>query len=583
MGANDLLALLAASIWLLVESVAMANDVVITKLCNHIQLISDHAVDATDMERRLACGDDKNPPWSDVPANQAKLFLSSFLQGRGYYHPRFTSVGLHLEVQLGEVTLVHEISTQGAPQSLMISRYWQPPGQPLKPSLLDNLEDWVRSELKATGYPCPTVSSRANTDTGDITLLIATGPKQLITAIEAEDVPGVNLSAMRRNDAFHLGDEFNNNWLGLTANRLTAKDLLLSTHFLARCSVDGATVIQKAIPGLPRQATAGVGYNTERGPLLRATLQNSRLDSNASSYTLNLQLSQRLQNFTAKSEWYLRRTPGRFHLAPLLQVQRNDENSYEAQSGKIRVAPASTYDSSVYGLAFTYGPAIEQVRTRRGDGPAYSHIVALEGEVRFMTHDFEYFHPTPRSGYAFGLASTSATTALGSDADFQRLAIDGQALLNIRDLAPPLLVLGVRGSAASTIIGAGPAHLAALPPTYRHFLGSAANLRGFARGALPTRGQGALTAAYLGMEARLAAGLPAGLQPLIFYDMGKTGRASLQMDRPLYYAPGIGLRWQSPLGSLRLTAARGMVAKASTEERRGLERWVFYFSFGEEF
>ena len=583
MGAYDLLVLIATAIWLFADAVAMANGAVTTMLCNHIQLISDHQIDATDMERRLACGDDKNPPWSDVPTNQAKLFLSSFLQGRGYYHPQFVSVDQRLVVQLGEVTLVHEISTQGAPQSLMIRRYWQPPGQPLKPSVLDDLEDWVRSELKSTGYPCPTVSSKANTDTGDIALLIATGPKQQITAIEEEEVPGVHPGFMRRNDAFHIGDEFNNNWLGLTANRITSKDLLLSTHFLARCSVDGATVMQKAIPGLPRQATAGVGYNTERGPLLRATLYNSRLDSSASSYTLNLQLSPRLQNFTAKSEWYLSRAPTRFHLAPLLQLQRTDENSFEAQSGKIRLAPASTYDNSVYGLAFAYGPAIEQVRTRRGDGPAYSHIVALEGEARFMTHDFEYFHPTPRSGYAALLTTTSASTALGSDADFQRIAIDGQALFNVRDLAPPLLVLGMRGSAASTIIGSDPAHLAALPPTYRHFLGSAANLRGFARGALPTGGKGALTAVYLGMEARLAAGLPAGLQPLIFYDMGKTGRTSLQIDRPLYYAPGIGLRWQSPLGSLRLTAARGMVAKASTEERRGLERWVFYFSFGEEF
>jgi translocation and assembly module TamA len=173
--------------------------------------------------------------------------------------------------------------------------------------------------------------------------------------------------------------------------------------------------------------------------------------------------------------------------------------------------------------------------------------------------------------------------ALGSGVDFQRLMFDGQALWNVRDLAPPLIVLGMRGSVASTVIGAGPEHLAELPPMYRHFLGSSTNMRGFAREALPTGGKGALTAAYLGLEARLAAGLPAGLQPLLFYDMGKTGRTSLQLDRPLYYSPGLGMRWQSPLGSLRLTAARGMVAHASADERRGLERWVFYLSFGEEF
>jgi len=567
----------------LCAAVARAETPVTTALCGHIHLVSDHKVEATDMERRLACGDDKNPPWSDVPANQAKLFLSSFLQGRGYYRPTFTIVDERMVVALGEATLVQEIQTQGAPPTLLISRYWQPPGKPLTPKLLDDLEDWVRSELKATGYPCPTVTSRANTDTGQITVSMVAGAKQVIAAIEADDVPGVDPGVIRRNDAFHVGDEFNNNWLGLTANRITRKDLLLSTHFFARCTPAGAMVSQKSIPGLPRQATAGFGYNTERGPLARATFHNSRLDRTASSYTLNLQLSQRLQNFTARGEWYVLREPTRFHIEPMLQIQRADENTFEARSGKIRLAPASTFDNATYGVAFAFGPALELVRTIRGDGPVYSHIVALDGEARLMTHDFEYYHPTPRSGYALGLGSTLAMRALGSGVDFQRLMFDGQALWNVRDLAPPLIVLGMRGSVASTVIGAGPEHLAELPPMYRHFLGSSTNMRGFAREALPTGGKGALTAAYLGLEARLAAGLPAGLQPLLFYDMGKTGRTSLQLDRPLYYSPGLGMRWQSPLGSLRLTAARGMVAHASADERRGLERWVFYLSFGEEF
>jgi outer membrane translocation and assembly module TamA len=93
---------------------------------------------------------------------------------------------------------------------------------------------------------------------------------------------------------------------------------------------------------------------------------------------------------------------------------------------------------------------------------------------------------------------------------------------------------------------------------------------------------GALSAAFLSFEVRLAELLPGGFQPFAFLDGGIFGSKALRFSGPVYYSPGAGLRWESPVGMIRGTLGHGFKAggnQAGTKEGH----WQFYVSFGEEF
>jgi len=125
-----------------------------------------------------------------------------------------------------------------------------------------------------------------------------------------------------------------------------------------------------------------------------------------------------------------------------------------------------------------------------------------------------------------------------------------------------------------------------LPPDWRQFFGGSQDLRGFGLKELPGNDSaGALFGVYLGTELRFTDLLPWGLQPFTFVDLGAMGRNSLQLDRPYFWSPGFGVRWQTSFGSIRTTLAHGFLEKndPNVNAPKSLSHWQFYFSFGEEF
>ncbi|MEQ1876693.1 MAG: hypothetical protein ABL958_08600, partial [Bdellovibrionia bacterium] len=66
-------------------------------LCGRV--FSDRPIrpDLDAVEKRLVCGEDREG-WSDIPLNQARFHLKTFLQKRGYHGAAFT-------VERGEMTV----------------------------------------------------------------------------------------------------------------------------------------------------------------------------------------------------------------------------------------------------------------------------------------------------------------------------------------------------------------------------------------------------------------------------------------------------------------------------------------------
>ena len=117
-----------------------------------------------------------------------------------------------------------------------------------------------------------------------------------------------------------------------------------------------------------------------------------------------------------------------------------------------------------------------------------------------------------------------------------------------------------------------------LTPQFHYYLGGSSDIRGFARKSLPREVNPALTQLYSGLELRLASVLPYKIEPLIFLDGGVLGFSSNRLEMPFYYAPGSGIRWNSPFGVFRATLALGYIYQNAASANI-----QFFLSYMEEF
>jgi translocation and assembly module TamA len=246
--------------------------------------------------------------------------------------------------------------------------------------------------------------------------------------------------------------------------------------------------------------------------------------------------------------------------------------------------PAMDWDVAGLRLEFRAGPAFEYVRTLDGQGPADASFFTVETRLNLMSHLYEHYLREPRSGWEARIETSSRRKGAYSPFSADRVRLVGQSLWNLGRFDPPLAVLGLRGVAETTRLGPGAeGDPTALPPTLRFFLGGDQDIRGFARRQLPPSEQGFLTALYQGVELRAGDVLPYNVQPLVFIDAAMAGRRDLRLDRDVYWSPGAGLRWGSPVGSFRFTFARGYTWRRDPELASIAPHWQFFFSFGQEF
>ncbi len=422
-----------------------------------------------------------------------------------------------------------------------------------------------------------------STKTGEMALHFEPGQKLDVLSVTEETVPRIDTGILRRYDAFRIGQRFNLNWLTLTSRRTEDDGLVTSTYFLHECSPEGVTLTQKTIPGRPRLFVIGFGASTEELAIIRSSWKHARIGRMGSSVKLSAYASFRRQRAAVEGKLYLLPKPSRWYLGPLLSVERQDEAQYELLKTNILVAPAVAWDSQSVGYHFFAGPDVSYTHTYRGDNTGGTHF--FTGSIGFQatSHDFEYYDNKPRSGFTVGLAAEFNHRDLFSSATAQRFSVAGHWLWNVAGFDPPFLIVGIRGGASTTLVDRGSVSFNRLPPQYQHYLGGAATVRGYSRKELPKNPNVALTAAFVGSEMRFVGILPANLQPLLFADVGVLGNDSFDWELPAYWSPGFGMRWGSPFGVFRVTAAHGYTVWDDDPAQHIQGHWQFFFSFGEEF
>ncbi len=550
--------------------------------CPEIRFIGSDKIELNAMEVRLVCGDPSTEGWGQIPFNQAENSMRAFLQERGYQDPRFDPGQYVLTVDPGEKTIVSSFTVSGMPSGVDPRKLRKVRRQVMTPKLLDTAQTALQSALRNRGYACPVIEMRGNGTTGEVFAEVRPGDVYRFDHIYAKKSAEVDTDIFYRYEAFRRGQRFDSRLLDLTAQRAMSDSLFLNVYFDVNCSTGGMTITERVVAGKSQVYRLGFGFDTEGLLIGKAKWQNSRIGDRGNSMEATIYASYREQSAIADYR-YFPASASRLFLMPKLTLERQNEPQYESLHSELALLQGVSRDVQSRRVEFSAGPALEYVHTSRGLGPDNTYA-AFQTQLEFRDHLFEYYAGDPRTGGRIAFRSQSRVAGIYSEITAHLLSLKGEHVWNLGAYEPPALVLATRYLGQTTLVKKSLLAAGEIPLDMRFFLGGDANLRGSGLNKIPADTAGLLTVIYDGVELRMGDVLPHGLQPLIFLDAAMVGRSSFKLNPDVYWSPGFGLRWNSPVGSVRATLARGFVWRRNPAAEVLLEpQWRFFLSLGTEF
>jgi|GEM_PF-1369596 len=588
MHSPKLLNLLMFSLFFVAGTLLADNE--IAELCpKHLWIRAPEKITLSDNEAVLVCGVRHNPAWDNVPLNQAMVHLRAMLQTRGYHFAKLSHEGDRDIVDTGSRVYVTESLVGGKPPAdWNINKFRKVVGEPLTPSLLEDYQKRVESDLKHRGYACPKLESQAFAESGRIHLTIHPGLLGRIRKIDIDGVEGLAPEALTRFYAFAPGDIYDSYSLLLSSMRMEADGILQSTFFETKCVGESVDVHQKHLAGAPRILRMGTGVNTERGFIGYVDWKHARIGELGSSLTLGAKFSYRdtrrnIQQVLASARWFGLKSFNRLYLETSAGAVHESHENYHNLNVNFALTPTITWDNQNFGAVAGIGPTLNGTLTYRGEGRPKTFYSTIKGFVRWIEHELELNYGDPKSGLEFRIQAEASEYGVLSEITARSVNVDGRYLWNIGDLSPATFILGFRWRLSTTFAPDDLGGYNALPASLRTFLGGSSDVRGYALKEIPGAG-GAPTLAYLGTEMRVAEVLPWGLQPIALLDIGRAGSETLWLNSPTYFSAGPGLRWASPVGVFRATLARGWASgRPSVASQRNYSQWQFLLGYGEEF
>src|SRR5262249_38446552 len=138
--------------------------------------------------------------------------------------------------------------------------------QILTPGFLDGVKAKADFLLRTNGYPCPRITVEAEPAKESITIRIDPGRKSIFGPVRSQHVTGIDQQILRRYDAFHPGEPYDDTLLQLSSRRISSAGVVQNSHFSPDCSEESSAEVsvgQTFVAGPPRNLTIGFGVDTE--------------------------------------------------------------------------------------------------------------------------------------------------------------------------------------------------------------------------------------------------------------------------------------------------------------------------------
>ena len=285
----------------------------------------------------------------------------------------------------------------------------------------------------------------------------------------------------------------------------------------------------------------GTGYGTDTGPRVKFRWERPRITERGHKLATNLEVSQ-LQQFL-KFEYHI---PLKKPLDESLNFTASWEHK-EIQDTLSTIGSAGFFFSDRYAEVWTanYGASIYNESYEQGSEPR-QHTTYLAPEINFT----QLVLPEgvdPLSGRKAWFSLLGSTPSLGADTNFLRANAGYKQIFN--PFGQQLLIGRVELGAIST------SSIELIPASQRFFTGGDQTVRGYDYESLATTdANGELIGGrYLNVaSAEYSFKVADRWRAAVFTD---TGRAFNNRDEPWHKSIGIGARWLSPVGQIRVDFA----------------------------
>ncbi len=374
-----------------------------------------------------------------------------------------------------------------------------------------------------------------------ISLVLASGPRYRFGTVRYAEV-SLSESFLRRYQPFASGDPFDAREL------ITLQNRLLNTRYFERVGVDQTEPDAKRqtvdvivdLSVLSRyQSTLGAGFSTDTGPRVNYSLRNRHFNKRGDHFLLSSQWSPVESMVTLQLE-QPGREPHREKTRWSLGWHREDTDSAVTRGWRAEVARVQSLDNG-----WTRTPSLTFLTEDYEVGGESDRSMLLYPGIhwnRTERNDPRY----PTRGWRFGFGARAALENLASETSFVQVETNAKLIL-------PLLGGRVitRGRAAATWVE----HFSELPASLRFFAGGDNSVRGFDYEALgPRNDQGEVEGGKHLLTGSVEYDYPIfdHYSAAVFYDIGN----AFDTDQfRLYDSAGVGVRWRSPIGPVRLDLA----------------------------
>ncbi len=469
-------------------------------------------------------------------------------------------------------------------------------GDPLRAAALRNSQAALTADLTTHGFPYANATSEVKRDavnqTAQVVFRINPGPECVFGEVQIAGATKIPQRVVREELPFMAGQVFSQNKLIEAQQRVYRLELFQSVtvRALTAAQNDHNIPIEVRVREAPlRTLKVGVGYGTE--DLFRATLNFRRRNFLGGARRLEAELKYsdlepgKIQARIFQPHFVDPRTTlivSPFYLRRHEKVIRTREIIYKLRSfgGELTVQRQFSARSNGY------------VRYRLEDanvtpGTAKIDTIKIPQDYKKATWGFGLFNNSsqPLFSPTRGRFSSLQIDYSGPFSEFGYLNAQFHYVKTVvegrfyREIIPGWLVTAYRLKLGSLEVFDDALKVA--PLEERFYAGGSSSVRGWQRSQLgpqvngtPTGGQSLLEG---GVEARFKIVGPLGAA--LFTDFGNVWSTPLTYKlEKIHYATGIGLRYDTPIGPIRIDAAR-KINKQPFDKRR----WEFYISVGQAF
>lgn len=383
--------------------------------------------------------------------------------------------------------------------------------------------------------------------TADITLVFESGERFRLGNVQFDDGHGFDSSLLNQYVTFESGTLYHSDKVAKFNSDLSNSGYFASVDVDA----DPAAADDGVIPvdvGLrtrdPRSVAAGVGFSTDVGPRLRGNWREHWINSMGHRRGAETELSQPRQNISAWYELPLD-PPMTDSIRLSAGYQREDIEDVESELITVGQQWKHQLDS---GWMQTASIRLEEERFRFGDGSQDRSRLLLPGVGYSRLEANSAFDPS--RGYRLSIEVTGAHRAVVSDADILHVMAQAKGLYTLADNHRFLSRVRVGGVATNQFDD--------VPPSLRFFAGGDQSVRGYGYESLsPEDSEGVgIGGRYLmvgSMEYQYQ--FANNWRAAAFVD---EGNAVNDLSDSLATGAGVGIRWISPVGPLRLDIAKGI-------------------------